>query len=532
MNNVSNFCYHNFSIFVSKSYTFDTNMEITYMNYLFHSKVFLIFIITLLAFVTATTINVVRWDNTLSANPKSHSLLLITGDEPATLLLTSSIVDHHTIFLEEFFKSQNPNNKLIFPPGWNTNPSLWESQLRSDGHYVSEKDAGLSFLLVPGFMLGGIFGAMITINVASSITSVVIYKFTSEITNEKTGFITSMIFSFGTLLFTYSNQIYSDVIITLFVILIIYFIFQKSKNSIYISCAGALLGFGVFLKIMFFLVDIVIIPMIIALLINRKIPKRNFVLFLAFFGFFTIFAILNNVYTYNSWIGSENTHSALDILVKGKPDPGGFDYNLASWRPSAIVESFFGKFHGLLIYSPILILFPLGTAKLWNHNKVLFITILLVAILIWLGYIWVNPNSIDIAGDPPFRYFLPIIPLLSLPFALGLYEFGHSVKYKIGALFTLIIGLSFSIVFGFDRLLSIDGSIWKSRVIDMIYVGTDAIFPNLGATYDAVGNELPHHSFNIYNIIFIIFIVTILLFCTLISFLNHRTITRSNTPKS
>lgn len=488
-------------------------------NFLEQKKsIITVFLITIVSFSIAVLINIERYETNLEKS-QVNSLSLISGDEPGLLILTSDLIYHHSFFIEKYFQDKN-DTRLNLPQDFYKNPSLWISYQRDDGHYITLKEPGLAYILIPGYFLGGLFGAMITMTVISSLISVTIYKFCTKISNSKMGFVTSIVFSFATLIFTYSNQIYSDVLISLFLIVILYFIFTKSQSSFYMCITGILMGFGVFIKTPFIIIDIILIPIILFLTIKKKIPSRSFFAFLIFFSLFTVFALVHNLYIYHSIIGSKNSQDAISILFMGKSSGGTFSYNLQSYRFDAVIESLFGRFHGILIYSPILLLSFIGIGSLWNKNRTLFITVALISAGIFSGYIYLNPDSIVLGGDPPFRYFLPIIPLLSIPFSLGIQEFGKRIIYRISFILSFSIGFSFSVIFGYDRLLSIDSSIWKSIVVTSVYHGIDLGFPVLGPSYGMLGEVFPPKPLDEFNMMFIGIMTIFISISIIISFLG------------
>jgi len=205
----------------------------------YHKNSVLVFIIT---FTIFSIINI--YQEAYHAYP----MMMITGDEPHYVALTSTILRHQSIFVEDFFLDENPDPNLTFHQVFYDQPRRWHAEQRSDGHYVSQHGPGLAYLLIPGYAISGIFGAFTTMSLISSFTAVVIFKFTTNYTTTKIGFLTTMIFSFATLMLTWSNQIYADVAMMFFLILVLYFIFEKNQSSFYMGISGALLGFGFFFE--------------------------------------------------------------------------------------------------------------------------------------------------------------------------------------------------------------------------------------------------------------------------------------------
>jgi len=258
------------------------------------------------------------------------------------------------------------------------------------------------------------------------------------------------------------------------------------------------------------------------LVLIHKISWKNFYYFIGFFSLLIVLAGVDNFYTHDSIVGGGNTSYLLQLLFTGEFAEGNFSYEKQKYYVPSLIESFFGKYHGLLIFSPVVVLFTLGIKPLWNKNSSLFIVILLCSILLITGYTLINPISALIAGDPPFRYFIPIIPLMSLPFALGFQKFSSNWFYKILLIISSAIGFFFSISFAFSNLLrtfSISHSHFRGDLVNLIYQGTDFMFPSL-CTLDAplCSAVEDHQPLNAYNEIFISFMIIILLIGVMLSF--------------
>ncbi len=465
----------------------------------------LVFIITLTAFVTVDTYQMHIADDTQKKNPAYTPISwLVAGDEPHYLSITSEIIQRHDVFMDVYFT--HPDPVLKWPQIPYNDSSSWHAFPRDDGHWISGHGPGLSFMLIPGYAMGGIFGAFITVSILSSLTSVFIYKFTSKLSTPKIGFLTTMIFSFSTILFIWSNQIYSEVETTLFLIIALYVIFEKNQNSFYMAGTGALLGYGIFLKVFFIMIDVVLIPLVFVMLLKHKISLRNFILFLGFFILLTALAVINNIFMYHSIFGGGDTTSVLDRLSSTKSHESIFYYtNDSMWRFPLLIEIFFGKYHGLFILSPVIMLFVLGIKPLLDKNRLLLTTIIVVSSIDIGGYAWVNPTGPLISGDPPFRYFLPIVPLMALPFTLGLQKFSKNWSYRILALFFSSVGFAFAfgLYFVGTRPTVTGVQPFKGMLVHTIYMGFDYFFPNLGPLKENV-------PLNFHNEIFLI-VITIML---------------------
>jgi len=428
------------------------------------------------------------------------------------------IVRHQSVLIDEFFLDENPDPYLQRQAERKEGQSnFFGTYIRDDGHRVLYHSPGLSYLLIPGYFIGNIFGAMMTISVVSSFISVIIYNFTSKFTTSKIGFLTVMVFSFATLLLTYSNQIYSDVVIPLFLITSLYIIFEKNKNPVFMAIAGILTGYGVFLKVTFLTFDVVLIPVVILLFFSHKISKKNCLIFLAFFAILSTFAIINNVYTYHDWRGGYNTVNSINVLLTGESE-GRFAHD-SQWADEAAVEIFFGKYHGIFIFSPIVMLFVLGIRRFWETNRFLFITCVFLSLSTIIAHLLAFP-AFSLGPAPPFRYFVPLIPIMAIPFAMGFQKYSKKIIYRAIFIVLLIPSLAWCLTFVLNRLASVGHRPVKTEAINSIWMGFDFILPSLGPL-----NVPVHHLLTLSNSIFIVVMVILLSIGIIFPFIkktNHK----------
>jgi len=504
-------------------------------NFIKNNKdVLLVFFITIAIFSIVFSYQIINYEQNLKGKPNASFLWLITGDEPHYVSLTSNIIYHQNVFLENHFTSQfsgiNKDPFMTWPENFKK-PLTWHAEQREDGHWVTVHGPGLSYLILPGYILGGIYGVMVTMALAVSITSIVIYKFCSALTNNKIAFFTTIIFSFCTLLFTYSNKIFPDVIISVLVISSLYCVFQKFNSRFFMAMGGALLGLGIFFKISFFLFDIVLIPLIFILAFKHRISWQNLSVFVVFFIFLSIMAILNNILVYDNWIGGERTVSALEVITKGHEEASGtFADNYSQYWPNVLIENFFGRFHGLFIFSPIVMLSALGIEKFWKKNKTLTITCFLISIVLIIGHLLILTIASIIGGDPPFRYFLPLVPLAAIPFATGIQRFSHNWIYRALFILLLIPSFAFSIAFAYHRSLPLAHLDIKRDLVSMVYPGIDFLFTNSGLA--SVGSIVfPHVPITNENMFFLIIMTTLLTIGIILPFLKFKIKSINNVKK-
>lgn len=479
---------------------------------------FLVFLITLIPFSVVNIHQISIYENMIQENPDVATTVIVSGDEPWYLALTSVIIKHGSVYLDEHYLDPDPDPKLKWTPGF-LNPNFWHANyITSEGHYISGHGPGTSFLLIPGYALAGVFGSMMTISIISSSTAVFLYKLTSKLTTWKIGFLTTLIFSFSTLFFIYSNRIYPEPIVTLAAISILYFVFEKRHSTTLLALSGAILGFLPFLKMPYVVLDFIIIPFVFVLFLKHQIKPKSFALFCIFFVFLTSLAALNNLLTY------ENVYAGTmkDVIHGYTNDLGSNSESfLAKYRPAALIAMFFDKYHGLFVFSPVTMLFVLGMKCFWNKNNSLFIISTLVSISLIGAYVWINPAGIMGGYDPPSRYISPIILLMALPFAFGLHKFSKNWIYRIILVIFITIGFSFSLAFSvLNRLSSLYHFESKGNIVHTIYQGIEFVFPSLGHDLEGLDYVLEHQPLDVYQIIFLAIIIPLLFIGLLFPFLK------------
>ena len=147
----------------------------------------------------------------------------------------------------------------------------------------------------------------------------------------------------------------------------------------------------------------------------------------------------------------------------------------------------------------------------------MLITIVSISISIIFLQSWINPLGLYIGQGPPFRYFVPIIPLISIPFSLALQKFSKNLFYLIPFLILLLISGIFAFSFtAYHRLASIGYSDFKKELVQTVYFGIDKVFPeSIWAIHGDITIIPLQSEWNFSNQIFI-FIISIFLLVGLI----------------
>ncbi|MYC30669.1 MAG: hypothetical protein F4X65_11375 [Chloroflexi bacterium] len=130
----------------------------------------------------------------------------ITGDEPFYLLTTQSLLADGDFDLTNQYESRSYTSFFDHPDG------LWfQSVTREDGSLLSPHNPGLSFLVIPGFALGGLLGVQVQLLLLASTTLALAFVLADRLTGHR---LTSWVVTLGVGLtataFIYSTEIYPE----------------------------------------------------------------------------------------------------------------------------------------------------------------------------------------------------------------------------------------------------------------------------------------------------------------------------------
>ena len=89
----------------------------------------------------------------------------ITGDEPFYLLTTQSLIEDRNLDLTRQYELHSYESFFDHPDG------LWmQSSVRENGKLLSPHNPGLSILIIPGFVIGGLIGVQIQMMIIAALT--------------------------------------------------------------------------------------------------------------------------------------------------------------------------------------------------------------------------------------------------------------------------------------------------------------------------------------------------------------------------
>ncbi len=261
--------------------------------------------------------------------------------------------------------------------------------------------------------------------------------------------------------------------------------------------------------------------MLFLLFFQKKIPRNIFLVFLSFFILLSLISIVHNYYIYDNFVGGFHSQNYFEIIFNDSHSSlGAMHGQNTDHRILAFEEIFFGRDHGLFILSPILLLSSLGVGTLYRNNKPLLLSLILIMSSIISIYLLLLPTIPLIGmGGVVFRYFLPILPLFSIPFAIAMQQFGKTLPYKI--IFGILLGISSYIcviLATISENASSNHMLTKLEVIQTAYLGLSNIFPALGPTTYGKKSMTFHQPLTELNILFLVVIVSLIIFAIIMSF--------------
>lgn len=371
---------------------------------------------------------------------KSLQGFSLTGDEPHYILMTNALlsgkVDANSIYKDMSTMSRHIRNAtgLLFY-----------------GLQVSSHPYGLPLLMTVPYFLGEIFmnsgayGVLIFSCLLMTFVSVMIYKISMFVTKENiiVSLLTTLAFSFATNMFMWSGQLFTEPIMTFFITLAIYKSLTGTKKIDFII-SGIALAILPFIKYQgIFIVGGCLLILCLLYIKGTKNLK------------YMIIPLLLSILVYMLYMYLFIGFGSVDMLGTNT-DLGQPAYNILGFNISKVFYfAFFGllldRNYGLFIYSPILILSILGVFQtIKNRNPAIYLCAFIFGF--WLlaisGFVgWEGWISI------PGKYTIVVLPLLSIPFALGLQDFLGNIRYKISYLTLFLIGLILNALIASNRIL-------------------------------------------------------------------------------
>ena len=130
----------------------------------------------------------------------------ITGDEPFYLLTTQSIIEDGDLDLRNQYAARSYESFFDHPDG------LWkQSGPLSDGTLLSPHNPGLSVLVIPGFLLGGLAGAQVQLLLIAAAAMALAFLLADRLTGRPTvSWLAALGVGTGAVAFIHSTEIYPE----------------------------------------------------------------------------------------------------------------------------------------------------------------------------------------------------------------------------------------------------------------------------------------------------------------------------------
>jgi hypothetical protein len=335
------------------------------------------------------------------------------GPNPGSrFMLTKALVKYHSVEVPE--EDMRYYNDLDY--------SL------KDGKYYSDKAPGLSFMAAPFYFIGDLLyqkgillpqvssynyqgdsnAFFLIVIFLSAISAYGVMKFYDLLellgVSEKTSYILTLIFGFGTLYWVFVSNFFSHSITAAFITIAFYYAlkFKQKKKIIYSFLAGVFLSLALSIEFLVFL----IIPFFLIYLVFEKIKPIKFAI-LPIIIFLIPFLILLFLLGLYNWAAFGNplsnpyqyTFFKDSLKFKNPLEEGLYAITISSWR-------------GIFFYNPIFILIPIGV-WLWSKKRLLETVVISGIVLVYVivvssyNYFWGG-----LTYGP--RHLIDIIPFLML----------------------------------------------------------------------------------------------------------------------
>jgi len=387
------------------------------------------------------------------------------GDEPHYILAAKAV----------FSGSLSPQSIYSVPFNWHIVNS---TGILNKGQLIFSHPLGLSIISAIPYYLGqiflnsGVYGCLLFMDTIISMISVLIYKSSMILTkgNGSASVLTTVAFAFSSLLFIYSGLFFTEPVLTFFIMVAIYLLLHPYPTKLTWVLTGISLGILPFFKYQAIFLSIISLFVLIILLRRERDSKYLFISLAAtitlFLTYMVLFVGLNSVpmlgaYPYDAGVRTYQI----------------FGYNIDKLFYLSIFGLFLDQNCGIIFYSPILILSALGFFQLVRTKKpAVYLSIILF--IFWTLSISASTNWNGWLGSPG-KYMVVVLPLLSLPFCLGVQSFVSNKKYLLSYLVLFLVGLISNTVIASNRLLGIVMTSLNGISLNWYMRGLDTLFGEL-----------------------------------------------------
>jgi hypothetical protein len=327
-------------------------------------------------------------------NPQNIGLLCSNGITCYPTSVFYSVTQIPLISINHFFQIITPDTLTFTTTDF------------TDQHYIYWRNSEKSDLIFMELFYGPFFSALST---AVFFLICLEYKFT-----KKTSILISLLFSFTTILWAYSNTSL-NVVPTLSFILLGYLFYKKSSvnNELkFLIFSSGFLGFSFLIRDSSILFIIPIFSMLFINILRKKTKLISLFCFMIplFFSYFLSRYVSSLKYIYSSDVVINNLNEVSSVAQTFIP-------KITSITPA--VGLLFSPGLGLFIFSPILLTIFFTFPDFFRKNKsdcILFSSIFLFS-LFWFSHIGITWHGL-IGWGP--RYLYMVIPFLLIPLGSSL----------------------------------------------------------------------------------------------------------------
>ena len=343
----------------------------------------------------------------------------ITGDEPFYLLTTQSLIEDRNLDLTRQYELHSYESFFDHPDG------LWmQSSVRENGKLLSPHNPGLSILIIPGFVIGGLIGVQIQMMIIAALTFSLSYILLVKIIGRFwISWFTTIGVAITATAFIYSTEIYPEFPAALSLIIALLIIQKTNQTTIWqatglLLCLTAMVWFGVKYAPLAGLVAVwgfwrMDSPVRAVFLVFTILTASLYCWFhLETFGGLTPYSV-NLVYSGDGTISILGSH---------------LDFTQRLYRPLGL---FLDERFGIARWAPILLFVLPAVPLLWKINGLPRLVLALIVVQIFIATFVV----ITMMGWWfPGRTLVTVLPLMGLPLAILLMQSPIWVRVFLGLL--------------------------------------------------------------------------------------------------
>ena len=325
-----------------------------------------------------------------------------------------------------------------------------------NGNYVVLPTIGAFFYLLSNlFQIDPIhFVPLVTNSVIMAISAVIIYKISELLfKSKKISFVTALIFGLTSFLWPYTETFLARPLAILFILLSIYFILhnKENKKAVLPFAAGICLG----LAAVSHPILLTVVPgVIIYGLIQFRSNKKSILLFvIALSVIFLLLASVNYIrFGEIDQFGMSSIGTIADKKIKQDSLVGIQGYLFSPGR-------------SIVLYFPIIVLYPLGTYCLYKQSKSLALLFLYISLVVIL-FTTISPRW-DHTEWGSHRYHTPVIPFIAIAVGSAIMKFSQYKFMKVSVIFLSAIGFFVNFtasIVGYENALRYGRYIMESKI--------------------------------------------------------------------